>query len=62
MICEIANLVFSERDFKERKFIAECDSNNNFFSSKCSWLESCSLETLLCAFHAVQTRSAYWEN
>jgi hypothetical protein len=31
MICEIANLVFSERDFKERKIFVECGSNNNFF-------------------------------
>lgn len=32
MICEIANLVFFyERDFKERKFFVECDTNNNFF-------------------------------
>jgi len=31
MICEIANLVFPERVFKERKIFLESYSNNNFF-------------------------------
>ena len=63
MICEIANFVFFffyERDFKERRIFLERDSNNNFF--KWSWPESSSLETLLCTFHVVQTRSTYSEN
>jgi hypothetical protein len=39
MICEITNLVFPERNFKERKIFLESDLNNNvFFQNGRGWM------------------------